>query len=285
MKKLLPLFLALAGSVPALAGTLQPAGSIGPNSGHFWPGKKIEIGWIAKGLSWPSAKIKVTLLQNGAPLRVLGSGLAPTWSNQQDPQRGGIWWTPTVSDIGCNYAVLVATEDGSASFTSQRFGVFAVIAAMEFPNQDQFSNVRLDQPTAGSVLVLGQSRVITWSLNADPKLWPSKKLKLELFFSSFKVGDIAEVPLDFAACPVSGAYTWLVGKVTNGGRLSQVSRIPDGKNLIPGNEYWIRATGDGRAYATPRFVISGESHLPAPGATPVHKLPTDGGSVPGKPLP
>ena len=213
MKKLLPLVLALAGSVPALAGTLQPGGML--TGQNFWPGLKVGIGWSAKGLG-PSTKIKVTLLRNGAPLRVLGSGLAltndnPGQSPQQAWQLGGIWWTPTVRDIGCNYAALVATEDGPASFTSQPFGL-----------------------------------------------------------------------LDFAACPASGAYTWLVGKVTN---VTDVSRIPDGKNLIPGNEYWIRASGDGSSYFGPQFVISGASHVPAPGATPVHKLPSGGGSAPGKPLP
>ena len=281
MKKLLPLVLALAGSVPALAGTLQPGGML--TGQNFWPGLKVGIGWSANGLS-PSTKIKVTLLQNGAPLRVLGSGLVltndnPGQSPQQAYQLGGIWWTPTVRDIGCNYAARVATEDGSASFTSQPFGVFA---AVQFPTKGQPSNVRLDQPTAGRVLVLGQSGVVAWSLIADPKLWPSKKVKLELFFKEGKVGDIAEVPLDFAACPANGAYTWLVGKVTN---VTDIARIPDGKNLIPGNEYWIRASGDGSSYFGPQFVISGASHVPAPGATPVQKIPTGGGSVPGKPLP
>ncbi len=277
MKKLLPL-LVFAAALPARAGTLQPGGML--NGENFWPGTKVGINWIAKDLN-PATKLKVTLLKNGTPFRVLGSGLALT--NGADPQQhgpillGNLWWTPTVADIGCGYAAFVAAEDGSVSFTGERFGVFA---AMNFPTKGAASNVRLDQPTAGRVLVLGQTGMIAWSLIADSRLWPSKKLKLELFFGDGKVGDVAEISLDFRQCPANGSYAWVVGKVTG---ITDVSRIPDGKNLIPGNSYWIRASGDGSSYFGPQFVIAGHANLPAPGATPLHKVPT-GGPVPGKPI-
>jgi hypothetical protein len=280
MKKLLPLLLALAASAPSLAGTLQPGGML--TGQNYWPGLKVGIGWSANGLS-PSTKIKVTLLRNGAPLRVLGSGLAltndnPGQSPQQAYQLGGIWWTPTVGDIGCNYAALVATEDGSASFTSHTFGVFA---AMNFPTKGAPSNVRVDEPKTGSVFGLGHTGVIAWSLIADPKLWPSRKIKLELFFGDFKVGDIAEIPLEFRGCPASGSYTWQVGALT---AITNFSRIPDEKNLIPGSGYWIRASGDGSSYFGEPFVIAGTLSLPTPGTTPVHKVIPAGVTAPGKPV-
>jgi hypothetical protein len=276
MKKVLPVLLLLAVSFPARAGTLSAGGML--NSGNYWPGLNVGIGWVAKDLN-PATKIKVTLLRNGAPLRVLGSGLPLTNGDppQDGPFRlGHIYWMPAAADIGCHYSVLVAAEDGSASFTSQPFGIFA---AMNFPTKGAPSNVRLDQPTEGRVLVLGERGMIAWSLIADPKLWPSKKVKLELFFQNSKVGDIAEVSLDFAGCPAHGSYTWPVGKVTG---ITDYSRIPDGKNLIPGNYYWVRASGDGSSYFGPQFVIAGKANLPAPGSTPLHKVPA--GNVPGKPM-
>ena len=279
MKKNVPIALlfALAFAVPAYAGTLQPGGMI--TGGNFWPALPVGIGWVANGLS-PQAKIRVTLMRNGAPLRVLGSGLP--LNNEDPPQTGPIilghiYWTPAAGDIGCNYAARVEAEDGSAAFTSQPFGVFA---AMNFPTKGAPSNVRLDQPTEGKVLVLGQRGLISWSLIADAKLWPSKKLKLELFWENSKVGDIAEVNLDFGQCPVRGSYTWPVGKLTG---ITDYARIPNGKSLIPGNNYWVRASGDGSSYFGPSFVIAASSNLPLPGTAPKQKLPV-GGVVPGKPL-
>ncbi len=272
-KLLLPFALALAAAMSAQAGTLGPGGTLNGLDG--WPGQKFGISWIAKDLK-PGTKIKVTLLRNGASLRVLATGLSLT--NEASPQRGPIlrgnlWWTPTAADIGCNYAALVATEDGALSFTTETFGVFA---AMAFPTKGGLSNVRVDQPVAGRVLVLGQQGAIAWSLIANPKHWPSKKLKLELFYDTFKVGDIADVPLDFTKCPASGSYSWIVGKLTS---ITNYSRIPDGKNLVPGNSYWVRASGDGSSYFGPVFVIAPSSGMPAAVGTHVPK-PVGGASPP-----
>ena len=191
---------------------------------------------------------------------------------------GNVWWTPTVADIGCHYAFRVEAEDGSVSFTTESFGIFA---AMIFPTKGAPSNVRVDEPKTGSVFRLGNTGVIAWSLIANPKYWPSGKLKLELFFENSKVGDIAEIHLAFRGCPASGSYAWQVGVLTG---ITDYSRIPDGKNLIPGNGYWVRASGDGNSYFGEPFVITGLLTLPTPGAGPLHKLTPATATVPVKPV-
>lgn len=257
------------------AGTLTPYGNMLPGD-YFWVGLKQSIGWVATGVD-PKTKIKVTLLRNGAPLRVLGAGLplnnnSTPGANARASTIGFIWWTPTVSDIGCRYAFQVATETGGLSFTTQIFGIFA---AASFPTKGAPSYVKLEAPTAGKVLLLGQPATIKWSLIAEPSRWPSKKLLLELFWQNGKVGDITTIPLDFHGCPTTGYYTWTVGQVTN---ISNTGQIPDGKNLAPGNFYWVRASGDGSSYFGEMFVIAHSGGKPTGKGTPVPK--PGGGTVP-----
>jgi hypothetical protein len=235
-------------ATPGYPGYLKLGGTMyAGTDGYLVSGKQVTINWFSKDIDLQT-KVKLTLLKNGAPFRVIATGLALTngykdilnqWCNDTK-------WAPANSDIGCNYKLLLSTEDNTISDTSQTFGIFP---AKNFVSQGKYSYVRLDSPHGGEVLRLGQSYQIKWTFLPIINQWPSQKLKLELFYNQNKVADIATVNLDFNQCPIYGSLNWTVGS-----------------NLTPGNTYQIKISGDTSSWLSGNFILAYPGSKPGTGS-------------------
>jgi hypothetical protein len=220
---------------------------------YLLSGKQVNIDWSSTGIS-PQTKLKLTLLKNDAPLRVIATGL-PLTNGYQNVI--GDWvndtpWTPANSDIGCNYKFQLSTEDNTVSTTGL---LFQILPANRFVSQGKYTYVRLDWPQGGEVLRLGKSYQIKWAWIPFPQIWPSQKLKLELFYNNSKVSDIATVGLNFFnQCQVYGTHNWLVSS-----------------NLTAGNFYQIKISGDSSSWLSNNFIIAYPS--PATGSGTGSKVP------------
>jgi hypothetical protein len=251
-------FLCLA--TPGYSGYLKLGGTMyAGTDGYLVSGKQVTINWFSKDIDLKT-KLKLTLLKDGAPLRVIATGLPLTngykdilnqWCNDTK-------WTPANSDIGCNYKLLLSTEDNTISDTSQKFDIFP---AKNFVSQGKYSYVRLDSPHGGEVWRLGQSYQIKWTCIPIINQWPSRKLKLELFYNQNKVADIATVNLDFNQCPLYGSLNWTVGS-----------------NLTPGNTFQITISGDGSSWLSGNFIIAYPSSKPGSGSK-FHKIDKSKGGI------
>ncbi len=225
-------------ATPGYSGYLKLGGTMyAGTDGYLVSGKQVTINWVSKDIDLKT-KLKLTLLKDGAPFRVIATGLPLTngykdilnqWCNDTK-------WTPVNSDIGCNYKLLLSTEDNTISDTSLKFEIFPV---KNFVFQGKYSYVRLDWPHGGEVLRLGQSYQIKWTCLPIENHWPSKKLRFELLYNNNKVADLATVNLDFIQCTIYGTFNWTVGS-----------------NLAPGNTYQIKASGDGSSWLSRNFIIA-----------------------------
>lgn len=224
-------------------------------------GKQVLINWFSYGIDLQT-KLKLTLLKNGVPFLVIATGLSLTngYKDIRDFWCGDAKWTPGNNDIGCNYKMQLSTEDNTISDTSQGF---YILPATEFVSQGKYSYVKLDSPKGGEILYLGKYYVIKWTCKPINSHWPSQKLKLELFYNNTKVGDIANVDLNFNQCPVYGSYNWAFGS-----------------NLTPGNFYQIRISGDSSSYFSDNFIIAYPSSKPGSGEK-VHKVDQSGIAIDG----
>jgi hypothetical protein len=266
---ILALLLYMTGVAGAAGLKLIPLQSTPGFIGFLVAGKGKEIAWIASGMDSKTV-LKIELLKNGSPVRVLASGIPVTKAapNAQGELFGFFVWTPNQSDIGCAYSIKVGMENGAVSANTETFGIFEAYSFSDSSGNQ--SSVRLDSPNSG-VLTIGSTSNITWSMIAFPQANPTGKIKLELYFQNGKVGDIAEIPLDFSKCPVKGQYAWTVGKLAS---IVNPAMIPDGKNLMAGNNYQIHLNN----YLGGTFVIAlpGSGGKPVPGGAPLPKVPKGG---------
>lgn len=241
--------------------------------GFFWVGHAIEVPWIAGGVSLQT-KIKVELLRRGLPARVLAQGL-PVSKDGHTNSNGEVFnyfiWQPgpAPSDVACSNAFRVSTEDGSLSAVSD---VFPIFDALEFKDSHgSSSRVRVDAPVGG-VLLRGQTTNIAWSYIAAS----ADTIKLELYYQNAKVGDIGTIPVNPQACPVRGQFPWIVGRVS---AVANPAMVPDGKNVIAGNYYEIRASTSVGGYLGGDFVIALTGGKPGPVGTPLHKVTPGAGTI------
>jgi hypothetical protein len=235
-------------ATPGYSGYLKLGGTMySGTDGYLVDGKQVTINWFSKGIDLKT-KLKLTLLKNGAPFRVIATGLALTNGYQDILKQwcNDTKWTPANSDIGCNYKLLLSTEDNTISDTSLKFDIFP---AKNFVSQGKYSYVRLDSPHGGELLRLGQPYQIKWTCLPIVNQWPSHKLKLELFYNQNKVADIATVNLDFNQCPIYGSLNWTVGS-----------------NLAPGNTYQIKISGDSSSWLSDNFIIAYPGSKPGSGS-------------------
>jgi hypothetical protein len=237
---------------------------------YLLSGKKVDINWSSTGIS-PQTKLKLALLKNDAPLRVIATGLPLTngYQNAIGDWVNSAPWTPSSSDIGCNYKFQLSTEDNSVSTTGM---LFQILPTNHFVSQGKYTYVRLDWPQGGEVLRLGKSYLIKWTWIPFPQVWPSQKLKLELFYNHSKAGDIATVGLNFfSQCQVYGTHNWLVSS-----------------NLTAGNFYQIKISGDSSSWLSNNFIIAYPTPTPGSGTgSKVPKVDQSGAGVdgPSAPLP
>ncbi len=233
-------------------------------------GKQVAIDWSSSGIS-PQTKLKLELLKNDAPLRVIGTGLPLTngYQNAIGDWVNNIPWTPSSSDIGCNYKFKLSTEDNTVSTTGM---LFHILPANRFVSQGKYTYVRLDWPQGGEVLRLGKSYLLKWTWIPFPQVWPSQTLKLELFYNNSKVSDITTVGLNFFnQCQVYGTHHWLVSS-----------------NLTAGNFYQIKISGDSSSWLSNNFIIAYPTSTPGSGTgSKVPKVDQSGVGVdgPSAPLP
>ncbi len=106
-------------------------------------GKQVNINWSSKDIDLQT-KVKLTLLKNGVPFRVIAKGLPLTngYKNIMDEWCNDTNWTPANSDMGCNYKVQISTEDNPPiSDTSRRIDIFPV---EKFVSQGKYSYVNLN---------------------------------------------------------------------------------------------------------------------------------------------
>lgn len=205
---------------------------------YLLSGKQVNIDWSSTGIS-PQTKLKLALLKNNAPFRVIATGLPLTngYKNVINDWVNSTPWTPANSDIGCNYKFELSTEDNSVSTTGLPFHI---LPTNHFVSQGKYTYVKLDWPHGGEVLRLGKSYQLKWTWIPFLPLWPSQKLKLELFFNNSKVSDIATVGLNFFnQCQIYGTYNWVVSS-----------------NLTAGNFYRIKISGDSSSWLGDNFIIA-----------------------------
>ena len=244
---------------------------------YFAVGKGIEIAWLTKGVP-AEGTVKIELLKNGAPFRTLASGfpVAKSAETNSEGQLWGYWvWSPgpAAGDTGCFDSFRVTVEPAGPSATTQNVGIFD---AWEFKDSSgTISKVRLDSPNGG-VLVKGQTATISWTVIPYFAAVPSGSVKLELYYQNAKVGDIAEVPVIWRACPMRGQYSWTVGQLA---AATNAAMAPDGKSAMAGNFYRVRVSVGGGGYLGSTFVIALTSGMPKPAGTPLHKVTPGPGTI------
>jgi hypothetical protein len=272
---ILALFLCVTGSASAASIKLVDLWQSNvPYYHYFWVGRtNIEVAWLSSGLS-PQATVKIELLKSGAPFRVLATGVPvqKSGATNSDGQLWGYWvWSvgPGSGDVGCFDSFRVTADGGGPSETTATFGIFD---ANEFKDSHgNASRVRVDAPVGG-VLLRGQTTNIAWSLIAAS----ADTIKLELYYQNAKVGDIGTIPVNPQACPVRGQFPWIVGRVS---AVANPAMVPDGKNVIAGNYYEIRASTSFGWYLGGTFVIALTSNKPSPSGTPLHKVGPGTGTI------
>jgi hypothetical protein len=223
-------------------------------------GEQIEIYWCSSKDIDPQMKVKLVLLKNDAPYRVIATNFPLTDGTtavgcQPDPAWfGKTWWTPATGDIGCNYKFQLSAEgNNSISATSQQFNISSAGHFAQAGNNPTW--VKLDAPHAMEQLLRGHSYQIKWTCIPSTFRWPTGNLKLELFDNNNKVADIATLNVNFqgAQCPIHGSYNWMVGN-----------------NLSAGNNYRIRISGDNN-WMGDNFLIIITSYKPGSG-TKLHQI-------------
>ncbi len=231
---------------------------------YLLKGKKVDINWSSSGIG-SQTKLKLALLKNNAPFRVIATGLPLTngYQNAIGDWTNSTFWTPANSDIGCNYKFQLSTEDNTVSTTGL---LFHILPANQFVSQGKYTYVRLDWPQGGEVLRLGKSYQIKWTWVPFAQVWPSHQLKLELFSNNSKVVDIATVGLNFFdQCQVYGTHGWLVSN-----------------SLAPGNYYRMKISGDSSSWLSNNFIIAYPSPTTGSGTgSKVPKVNQSGAGVDG----
>ena len=262
---ILTIFLCLL-TTPGYSGYLRLGGAMYAGAGvedYLLVGKQVNINWSSKDIDLQT-KVKLTLLKNGVPFRVIAKGLSLTngYKNIMDEWCNDTNWTPANSDMGCNYKVQISTEDNPPiSDTSRRIDIFPV---EKFVSQGKYSYVKLDSPKGGEIVPLGKNYMIKWTCIPNKFHWStSPKLKLELFYNNSKIVDITNVNLNFNQCPIYGSYNWMVGS-----------------NLTAGNFYQIKVSGDSSIYLSDNFIIAYPSSKPGSGEK-VHKIDQSGVGIDG----
>jgi hypothetical protein len=247
-------------AAPGYCGYLKLGGTMyAGTDGYLVSWKQVTINWFSKDIDLQK-KLKLTLLKNGVPFRVIATGLPLTngYKDMLNQWCNDTKWTPADSDVGCKYKLLLSTEDNTISDMSQQFDIFP---AKNFVSQGKYSYVRLDAPQDGELLRVGQSYQIKWTCIPIIAQWPSQKLKLELLYNKRKAADITTVTLDFSQCPIYGSYSWMIDN-----------------NTTPGNTYQIKISGDSSSWLSDNFIIAYPSSKPGSGSK-LNKVDKSKGSI------